>query len=363
MSFLSFLLKLVKIFRSLVFFSFLVKTRRSSVNLYLFCSVVLQDTEKENVHFPMRFQLKQHIFFRLIVFFQVLVGGSFSILVHLCEQNGRIRFSSITLNFLIEFFKLILSICSLIYSKEFQHKQIHLFPLLKQSSFYSIPALLYFVNNNLAVHIQIQMDPTSYQILSNLKIFTTTILYRLIIKQKLIKQQYVGLVLLFLSGLVYSYGSINNSNTEQHDTYIHPLGIPMILVYCTISGLAGVYNEWILKRYYSESIHLQNIFLYFYGTIFNFLPIFYLSVHVNLFDGFSVYTWLIIFTQVFNGLFMSIVMKYSSNLIRLFIISFSLIVTTFLSHLVFEISFNIFFFISFFIMLCALSLFHVNFSK
>ena len=36
--------------------------------------------------------------------------------------------------------------------------------------------------------------------------------------------------------------------------YIRPLGLPMIFVYCTLSGLAGVYNEWILKKYYLESL-------------------------------------------------------------------------------------------------------------
>jgi hypothetical protein len=40
------------------------------------------------------------------------------------------------------------------------------------------------------------------------------------------------------------------------EIYIHPIGIPMITIYCLISGFAGVDNEWILKKYYSESLHL-----------------------------------------------------------------------------------------------------------
>ena len=318
-------------------------------------------------------RISQSVFFRLIICFQIIAYGSYSILVHLCQQNQTIAFSSLTLNLLIELFKLILSLSALIYSKEIHLNQMNCCRVFRQSLPYSIPALLYFVNNNLAVHLQIQMDPTSYQILSNFKIFTTTILYRLIMKRTMMKQQWFGLVLLFLGGLSYSCGLMRNSSSkskldsdiDKHEMYIHPLGIPMIFVYCILSGLAGVYNEWILKRNYQESIHLQNIFIYIYGTVFNFIPILPLiiqtsSIQVNLLHGFSFYTWLIVFTQVFNGLFMSVVMKYSSNLVRLFIISFSLIVNAVLSLIVFHINLNVYFFISFLIMICALLLFHVS---
>ncbi len=147
--------------------------------------------------------------------------------------------------------------------------------------------------------------------------------------------------------------------------YIRPMGIPMIAIYCTISGLAGVYNEWILKKHYSQSLHLQNIYLYSYGTILNLIPAVSSAMIIsrtgqvfNPFRGFTFYTWIIVLTQALNGLFMSVVMKHSSNIIRLFVISFSLIVTTLLSLVIFHISFNIYFFISFMTMICSLSLYY-----
>ena len=310
-----------------------------------------------------------------MICFQIIAYGCYSILVHLCEQNGMITFSSLTMNFLIEFLKLIISLNAFIYLKRNTIKDIEILSLFKKSIPYSIPGILYFLNNNLAVHIQIHMDPSSYQILSNFKIFTTAIFYRLIIKQKLSKQKWFALALLFFGGLIYSFGTLKNSsfvsktiidsNIVMKEMYIRPLGIPMIAIYCILSGLAGVYNEWILKRNYNESIHLQNIFLYTYGTFFNLIPTIN-SIrttsesiyHLNLFQGFSVYTWLIVFTQVLNGLFMSVVIKYSSNIIRLFVISFSLIVTAVLSWFVFHINFNIHFFISFFTMIGAISLYY-----
>jgi hypothetical protein len=151
------------------------------------------------------------------------------------------------------------------------------------------------------------------------------------------------------------------------EMYIHPMGFPMIAMYCILSGFAGVYNEWILKKHYTESLHLQNIFLYSYGTILNLIPAVLTAMitsqnelYFNPFRGFSFYTWLIVLTQALNGLFMSVVIKHSSNIIRLFVISFSLIVTAILSFFIFHINFNIYFFISFVTITCALSLYYSN---
>lgn len=139
----------------------------------------------------------------------------------------------------------------------------------------------------------------------------------------------------------------------------------MVLIYCTISGLAGVYNEWILKKYYTESLHLQNIYLYIYGSILNSIPSVAIPLvlsrslsQINPFEGFSIYTWLVVITQALNGLFMSVVIKHTSNIIRLFVISFALIVTTVLSVIVFHMVLNFYFFISFAAMTCALWLYY-----
>lgn len=153
--------------------------------------------------------------FRAMILLQVLACGSYSVLVHLCQRNGTIEFSSVTMNFILELIKLAFSIGALTCCLPIKHmatiipfkkQQIRL--CLRQSLPYSIPSLLYFINNNLAVHMQLYMDPASYQILSNFKIITTTVLYRLIIKQKLTRQRWFALSLLFFGGLFYSLGII-----------------------------------------------------------------------------------------------------------------------------------------------------------
>jgi hypothetical protein len=148
--------------------------------------------------------------FRAMILFQILACGSYSVLVHLCEKDGVIAFSSTTMNFILEVVKLNFSFFALLYSTSINANicpNIHqIISWFRQSLPYAIPGILYFITNNLAVHIQLHMDPASYQILANFKIFTTAILYRLIIKHKLTRQQWFALSLLFFGGLTYSLG-------------------------------------------------------------------------------------------------------------------------------------------------------------
>ena len=148
--------------------------------------------------------------FRAMIFFQVIAYGSYSVLVHLCESDGAVAFSSITMNFILELVKLLFSFAALFYfptdNLTTRQCKVKIISWLRQSLPYSIPGILYFINNNLAVHMQVQMDPASYQILSNFKILTTAILYRIIIKHKLSRQQWSALLFLFFGGLAYSFG-------------------------------------------------------------------------------------------------------------------------------------------------------------
>lgn len=111
--------------------------------------------------------------------------------------------------------------------------------------------------------------------------------------------------------------------------YVTVTGILLMIFYCTMSGLAGISTEYILKRQYKVSIHLQNTLMYLYGIIFNLLA--YTSTNhsagtiydtsAGFFHGYSKWTVVIFFCQATNGVILSAVMKHSSNLIRLLIIA------------------------------------------
>ena len=201
------------------------------------------------------FSLKT-IGWNFLLLIQVMSYGSYAVLVHLCEEKGQISFNSASMNLLIEIFKLLLTIwCYFVdtlhekltstQNKDFKNRnqfeplklaklekhaqrtnytisQTHLkgFSLIKSLHF-SIPAFLYFINNNLAVYIQLYMDSTSYQMLSNFKILTTAVLYYLIIGKKMNRAKWISLVILFLSGVFYSLGNLKPIRTQQLKSQLH----------------------------------------------------------------------------------------------------------------------------------------------
>ncbi len=144
--------------------------------------------------------------------FQILAYGSYTILVRLSQNNDKFHYSPTFMNLTIEFLKLFISLISCSICAKTNIKKFSLSKSLKLS----IPALLYFINNNLAVYIQLYMDSTSYQMLTNFKIFTTAILYYLIMRRKLSKLKWFSLILLFTAGCLYvlSNGQITESELD-----------------------------------------------------------------------------------------------------------------------------------------------------
>jgi len=304
----------------------------------------------------------------------VLIYGSHAILINLCKDDkGKIPFSSASVVLLSEVIKFLFSVFLLI--PEMCRGAVH-FPPIKTIVFFSIPAFLYCISNNTAVHVQVYLDPASFQVLCNFKTGITAILYWLIIRRNISEKQWVALGLITLAGCFNSYGGLqtmqdiiqvrNNSTGTRRQIYVTASGLLLMIFYCTMSGLAGISTEYILKRQYKLSLHLQNTLMYFYGMMFN-LWAYNTSYHsqssapdasAGFFRGYSKWTVVIIFCQAMNGLILSAVMKHSSNLIRLLIIACAMIVNTALSMAIFSLQLNLYFNIAFILVILALKLYH-----
>uniref|UniRef100_A0A2C9KQU6 Uncharacterized protein n=1 Tax=Biomphalaria glabrata TaxID=6526 RepID=A0A2C9KQU6_BIOGL len=87
--------------------------------------------------------------------------GCYGVLIDLCKVDGEIPFLTASSVLLTEILKLF--ICLLVLLAQYK---VHLLPLLtwKVVLPFSLPALCYAVNNNLAVFMQTQMDPATYMV-------------------------------------------------------------------------------------------------------------------------------------------------------------------------------------------------------
>lgn len=313
------------------------------------------------------------------------IYGSHAIFIHLSQVEGQIPFHPTSAVFVTESLKLL--VCALIFAVQLRlARQPFVAPQVQRVWPYALPALIYAINNNLAYYIQLHMDPASFQILSQMKIGTTAILYRVIMKRKIGRLQSFALFLLILAGIFNSLGgSMNQSPAEDGmedlgvldgeldagTLHVSLMGLLLILIYSFLSGLAGVYTEYILKRSDDVPLSLQNILLYVFGVGINGGTYFVQALsfeHENagtldinashLLTGYTTLTWIMILSQVLNGLIMSLIFKHSNNIARLFLVSSSMVVTTLVSLALFHLTLNAYFGLAFFLVLSALFLYH-----
>ncbi|XP_078685476.1 putative UDP-sugar transporter protein SLC35A4 isoform X1 [Branchiostoma floridae x Branchiostoma belcheri] len=299
----------------------------------------------------------------------VLIYGSHSVLLNLCKVDGKIPFNSASVVLMIELTKLLFSLTMRRLELGIRVGSGRLgLPRLKYWVPFSVPALLYCINNNIVVHIQLYMDPASFQVLSNLKIAATAVLYRMVMRRRLSWIQWLALALLTLAGVSNSYGGLMNSGSvddysSSSKVHVTMWGLVLVLTYCAISGASGVYTEFILKRQPQLSLHVQNILLYIFGAVLNLLVFLVSSWSstdgtADFFAGYTLITWVIILTQAGNGLIISAVMKHASNITRLFIISCAMLVTTVASMVLFSLELNLYFCFSFMLVIVAMVLYH-----
>ncbi|XP_073343853.1 probable UDP-sugar transporter protein SLC35A4 [Pagrus major] len=265
----------------------------------------------------------------------VLIYGSHAPLITLTKVDGQIPFNPSSCVVMIELAKLLISLAALVLTGGTSALLAR--PPLVLVAPYAVPAILYALNNNLVVLMQAYMDPSSYQVLSNLKIASTALLYSLCLGKRLRSAQWFALGLLMSAGVCHTYSSLDLGDPERAEAeegprlHITAWGLFLVLVYCFVSGLAAVYTERVLKSQ-KLPLSLQNLYLYVFGVAINGLSSFSsVGSEMSFLEGYSGLVWVIIAGQAANGLLMSVVLKHGSGITRLFVISCSMLVNALMS--------------------------------
>jgi hypothetical protein len=130
---------------------------------------------------------------------------------------------------------------------------------------YLTPSFIYFINNNCTFFILQAVDPTTFQLLSQMKTIFTGLLFRIFLKRKLTAVQYLALVTL-ACGTACSQlpvgGRWQRAMPKHADAAAPMLGGLLSVLSSLLSALGGIYNEKLLKGRPSTSIHWQNIQMY-----------------------------------------------------------------------------------------------------
>ncbi|XP_057863922.2 CMP-sialic acid transporter 4 isoform X4 [Cryptomeria japonica] len=273
----------------------------------------------------------------LVTIALTVLTSSQGILIAWSKRAGKYDYSITTANFLVETLKCALSLIALTrtWEREGITEDNKLSTTLEEIKVYPIPAALYLIKNLLQYYIFMYVDAPSYQILKNLNIISTGVLYRIILRRKLTEIQWSAYILLCI-------GCTTAELTSSSDRVLQtPLqGCMMAIVMALLSGFAGVYTELIIKKRPSRNINVQNFWLYIFGMIFNVGAMLTQDhddiMNKGFFHGYSLITACMIINHALSGIAVSMVMKYADNIVKVYSTSVAMLLTAFISMILFR---------------------------
>uniref|UniRef100_A0A0D9V919 Uncharacterized protein n=1 Tax=Leersia perrieri TaxID=77586 RepID=A0A0D9V919_9ORYZ len=244
----------------------------------------------------------------LLVSGDCVLAGLQPILVYMCKVDGKFKFSPVSVNFLTEITKIIFAIIMLFIQAA------------RNNVLLAVPALFYAINNYMKFVMQLYFNPATVKMLGNLKVLVIAVLLKVIMRRRFSTIQWEALALLLIGISVNQLKSLPEGSSA--------LGLPVAagaylytLFFVTVPALASVYNEKALKSQFDTSIYLQNLFLYGYGAIFNFLGLVITAIiqgpsSFNILEGHSKATMFLICNNAAQGILSSFFFKYADTILK-----------------------------------------------
>jgi UDP-sugar transporter A1/2/3 len=204
----------------------------------------------------------------------------------------------------------------------------------------TIPATLYFIQNNLQYIAVGNLDPATFQVTYQMKILSPAIFSVLILRQSLSVKKWLSLVLLTIGIGIVQVSNQRVSSSDKDESSNQFIGLISVAIACVLSGLAGVWFEKVLKGSKS-SLFIRNIQL----CIFSIIPGLIFGVFWNdidavaqngFFGGYDFWTWATISNQAIGGLIVAMVVKYADNILKGFATSISIIISCIASVFIFN---------------------------
>ncbi|TXG50629.1 hypothetical protein EZV62_023153 [Acer yangbiense] len=271
-----------------------------------------------------------------------ILTSSQGILTTLSQSNGGYKYDYATVPFLAEVFKLLVS--SLLLWRECRKSPLpRMTTEWKSVRLYPIPSIIYLIHNNVQFATLTYVDTSTYQIMGNLKIVTTGILFRLFLRRKLSNLQWMAIVLLAVGTTTSQVKGCGEASCDS--LFAAPIqGYMLGVLSACLSALAGVYTEFLMKKN-NDSLYWQNVQLYTFGAIFNMSRLLLDDFRggfengafwQRLFDGYSITTWLVVLNLGSTGLLVSWLMKYADNIVKVYSTSMAMLLTMVLSVYLFN---------------------------
>uniref|UniRef100_A0AC35UBE9 UDP-N-acetylglucosamine transporter n=1 Tax=Rhabditophanes sp. KR3021 TaxID=114890 RepID=A0AC35UBE9_9BILA len=209
-----------------------------------------------------------------------------------------------------------------------------------------VPSVIYVLQNNLYYIALTNLEPTTFCVCYQMKIFTTAIMLRILLNKKLSSLQWVALGFLLVGVVMvqmqYSPPASKFSEDQQNAT----IGFVCTFLMCFTSAFAGAYMEKCLKKSDTD-VWTQNIRLSGYGLLIGGTSMIIKDwdniQEYSMFHGFDTLVWILTATNSVGGILIAVVIKYADNILKGYAQSVSILGAAIGSWILFEFSPNFMF--------------------
>ncbi|XP_077367575.1 CMP-sialic acid transporter [Festucalex cinctus] len=200
----------------------------------------------------------------------------------------------------------------------------------------SIPSVVYAVQNNMAFLALSNLDAAVYQVTYQLKIPCTALCMVFMLGRTLSKRQWFSVCML---GLGVALVQLKTANAAKVQVEQKPLlGLMAVIIAVLCSGFAGVYFEKVLKSS-DTSLWVRNIQMYISGIAITFIGVLANDgekvMEKGFFFGYTPGVCFVVFLASVGGLYTSVVVKYTDNIMKGFSAAAAIVLSTVASVVLF----------------------------
>uniref|UniRef100_A0A672GH72 Solute carrier family 35 member A1 n=1 Tax=Salarias fasciatus TaxID=181472 RepID=A0A672GH72_SALFA len=206
----------------------------------------------------------------------------------------------------------------------------------------SVPSLVYAVQNNMAFVALSNLDAAVYQVTYQLKIPCTALCTVFMLNRSLSRLQWFS-VFMLCGGVIlvqWKPAEVTKVQIEQNPF----IGFIAVAVAVLCSGFAGVYFEKVLKSS-DTSLWVRNIQMYLSGIVVTIIGVYMTDgeqvLEKGFFFGYTPWVCFVVFLASVGGLYTSIVVKYTDNIMKGFSAAAAIVLSTVASVMLFGLKITI----------------------
>ncbi|XP_069462482.1 CMP-sialic acid transporter isoform X2 [Ambystoma mexicanum] len=200
----------------------------------------------------------------------------------------------------------------------------------------SVPSLVYAVQNNMAFLALSNLDAAIYQVTYQLKIPCTALCMVFMLQRSLTRLQWFSVFMLCGGVTLVQWNPAQAVKVQIEQNPLLGFGAVAIAVLC--SGFAGVYFEKVLKSS-DTSLWVRNIQMYLSGIVVTLAGVVLSDgpqvLEKGFFYGYSPSVWFVVFLASVGGLYTSVVVKYTDNIMKGFSAAAAIVLSTIASVMLF----------------------------